>query len=209
MNQLDVLVVESSPGVGWEEIEALQAAGHRVHRCHEPGERGFPCRAVAGTGPCPLDTGVDVGMLVRRGIIPRATEHERAVSCLVREGVPLVEQGSDVLDPYAPFLTTRVDGEDGDVASACESAVETGYGPLRAAIWERIDGHMAAEGHRADEVRIDLRRSGDELRVVLQGPSISTSARHAIGVRVLDAVRAAGRTHGRIDVEYVATQGVS
>ncbi len=196
--ELDVLVVESTPGAARQEIEALEAAGHRIHRCHEPHEPGFPCRAVSGAAPCPLDEGIDVGLLVRRGVAPRATDHELAVSCLLRAGVPVVEEGSAILDPYEGYVT-RVTG---DVAAACDAAVDDAYAPLREAISVRIEKLMAGAGHRASDVEVTFRRRGTDLRIDLVGPKVPETVRQALGVRVLDALRSAGRTFGKVDVDY-------
>jgi hypothetical protein len=198
---LDVLVLESTPGAGRQEVDALVAAGHRVHTCHDPAEPGFPCRALADGGTCPLDEGVDVGLLVRRGVAPRPTEHEQGVGCLLRARIPLVEQGSEILDPYRRFLSGRVHG---DVPSAVESAADHADDPLRAAIADRIDRLMGVAGHRSGDVRITFLRSGADLRIRMSGPAIPEATRQAVGVRVLDAVRSVGRTYGRVDVEYSA-----
>lgn len=196
--ELDVLVVESRPGAARQEIETLEAAGHRIHRCHEPHEPGFPCRSVSGAAPCPLDEGIDVGLLVRRGVAPRATDHEHGVSCLIRAGVPVVEEGSTILDPYEGYVTRVV----GDVAAACDAAVDDAYAPLREAISVRIERLLVGAGHGASDVEATFQRHGTDLRIHLVGPQVPEAVRQAIGVRVLDALRGAGRTFGNVDVDY-------
>lgn len=202
MATFDVLVVESTTGAAAQETTALEAAGHRVHRCHEPDEPGFPCRAVSGAGPCPLDEGIDVGLLVRRGIAPRPTDHEQGVGCIIRAGVPLVEEGSAILDPYEGYVTRRILGD--DVSATCAAAVDDSFVPLRAAIRSRIARLMAGAGHDAEDVTIDIRRKGNDLRVDLTGPPVPEPVRQAIGVRVLDALRGERRTFGTVDVDYIA-----
>ena len=65
-DRMDVLVLESESGAADATIEKLTNGGHRIFRCHEPGKPEFPCRALAGEGPCPLsDPGVDVAVTVR------------------------------------------------------------------------------------------------------------------------------------------------
>lgn len=196
--ELDVLVVESTPGAARPEIEALEAAGHRVHRCHEPDEPGFPCRAVSGAAPCPLEEGIDVGLLVRRGVAPRVTEHEHGVSCLLRAGIPVVEEGSAILDPYEGYVTRVV----GDVAAACDAAVHDAYAPLREAISVRIEKLMAGAGHGASDVEVTFRRHGTDLRIDLVGPRVLETVRQSLCVRVLDALRSTGLTFGKVDVDY-------
>lgn len=118
---LDVLVVESLPRAAAAAAEALTAAGHTVHRCYDDGVPGFPCYAVAGPGACPLDHHVDVALVVRRRVDPRPTVFERGVACALRAGVPVVEQGPDLLDPFAPWIEQRLTDRD-DVVDACRRA---------------------------------------------------------------------------------------
>jgi hypothetical protein len=125
---LDVLVMESHPHAADEAEAALVAAGHRVHRCHEPGGHGFPCVGVIDPAACPLDRGVDVALLVRRRVAPRPTPWEGGVSCVIRAGVPLVEAGPDVLDPFERWVVAR---SDGDVGQACRRALEAGRSSAR------------------------------------------------------------------------------
>lgn len=125
--QLDVLLIESRPGSGAIDAGRLEAAGHRVHRCHpdtRPGlEAPLPARdrylCTGVTAWCPLDDGVDVALLVRRRVMPRPVAREAGVSCALRAGVPVVEDGPAVLDPFEPWLAGRVAG---DVVAACEAA---------------------------------------------------------------------------------------
>lgn len=202
MTALDVLVVESSPGAARHDAEQLEAAGHRVLRCHDPGEEGFPCRAVADPSACPIEEGVDVGLLVRRRVTPRPTEFEQGVTCILRAGIPLVEHGPSALDPYDGYVALRADG---DVPAACEDAADHGYDALRESIAVRIGRLIAMSGHAADAVTVAFRRHGGDLRIELTGPPVSTAIRQALAVRVLDALGATGRTYGRVDVAYQDT----
>ncbi|MGZ4690569.1 MAG: hypothetical protein ACXWAY_13165, partial [Acidimicrobiia bacterium] len=62
---MEVLVVESEPGAAAIAIAQLEAAGHRVARCHEPGSRAFPCAGL-DPGRCPLEEdAIDVVLTVR------------------------------------------------------------------------------------------------------------------------------------------------
>jgi hypothetical protein len=69
---------------------------------------------------------------------------------------------------------------------------------LRLAVLARIRPALADIGH----VRCRLDRHGCDVVVHLAGPAISEMRRHAIAVRVLDAVRSVGRTFGHVDVAY-------
>ena len=197
---LDVLVVES--GVRAADVAAaeLQAAGHRVHRCHDEDHRGFPCRGLDGTAPCPVDTGVDVALLVRPRVTPRPTASEDGVRCALRAGVPLVEEGPEVLDPFTPWVARRVE-PGGDVAAACVATADAAREPLRRRIEARIAPLAAAQGFDPGTVQTRFESTGTSLAVHLDMPvPVSRAASQALAVRVLDAVRSMGRTAGAVDV---------
>lgn len=201
MTNLDVLLIESRPGVTQRTADLLEAAGHRVHRCHELGEPGFPCKAVADVETCPIDAHVDVALVVRPRIAPRPTSMEAGVSCAIRAGLPVVEQGSDVLDPFAPWVTRRVH-RDEDVVAACEQAVEFADGPLRREVGRRIAQLLRSAGIAEDDVTVRVVHDGTGLEVHLELPGEpDRRLEHALSVRVLDAVRSASqRTAGHTGV---------
>lgn len=128
---------------------------------------------------------------------------EQGVGCIIRAGVPLVEEGSAILDPCEGYVTRRVVGH--DVSATCEAAVDESFGPLRTAVRSRIARLMTGAGHDAADVTIDIRRMGSDLRVDLSGPPVPEPVRQAIGVRVLDALRSERRTFGTVDVGYIAS----
>ncbi len=198
MSSLDVLLVESHPGNANREAAALERAGHNVHRCHEPGSSGFPCTEISSPGSCPLDAGIDVTLLVRR-VAPHPTGLEQGVSCALRAGVPVIEDGPTILDPYEPHLSGRVTG---DVVTACEDAADRGWEPLREVILDRTAGMLADAGIARDEVEVAFHRRGADLRIELTGPPTTNPIRQALGVRVLDALRTSGRRFGQVDVGY-------
>ena len=203
---LDVLLIERRPGLGTAAAARLESAGHRVHRCFSaPADRRDPtqqlvCDAVT-EGSCPLDHGVDVAFVARSGIAVRPTVTEHGVSCSIRAGVPVVEDGSDLFDPYGPWITSRV-GPDDDIASACEEAAQTGFGPLREEIRRRTHLSLLAAGIDPDEVGCRFEPDGIRLTVVLTGPPTTKAVQQALGVRVLDAIRAFKRNFGQVDVTW-------
>ncbi|MGK2950719.1 MAG: hypothetical protein ACSLFP_19265 [Acidimicrobiales bacterium] len=197
---LDVLVIESSPHAADLATADLVAAGHRVHRCHDHESRGFPCVGVAEPGSCPLDQSVDVALIVRPRVSPRPTQLEGGVSCALRVGVPIVEQGPEVLDPFAPWVSRRVDVGD-DLSAAIYRAVHDGFAPLRELIRTRIAPLTSALGVHPAAVGCRIERAGMSLDVHLDLPSPASPAlSQALAVRVLDAVRSMGRTAGNVDV---------
>lgn len=198
---LDVLIVENHHGAARQAEEELVAAGHRVHRCHRPGARGFPCVGVLDPDACPLEGHVDVALLVRDHVTPRPQPLESGVSCAIRAGIPIVEEGSDVLDPYEQWVDERVmPGH--EVVPACERAADGAFDVLRAHVRRRTAALLTAAGITPDDVEVRVEPDGDALQVVLVVDGEVDRALHqALAVRVLDAVRADRRTYGRVGVD--------
>jgi hypothetical protein len=126
-DRLDILLIESRPGDGDADAELLRAAGHRVHLCWPPQRYGrtplrdrFLC-AGAARQRCPLLLGIDVALLVRGRLATEPTAREAGVACAIQEGIPVVEDGTDVLDPFTPWLSGRAEA---DVVAACEAAAQ-------------------------------------------------------------------------------------
>jgi hypothetical protein len=200
---LDILIMESQRGAASVAEEALRAAGHRLHRCHQADDRGFPCVGVVRPDDCPMDQRIDVALLVRPHVQPRPTPLEDGVSCVLRAGVPLVEDGPDLLDPYDPWVAERIATEL-DVVAACNRAAERALDPLRADILDRIAILTKTVGVRADRVECRIVPDGVGLRVELCLPRpIDPQVEQALAVRVLDAVRASGKTYGEVNVKVV------
>jgi hypothetical protein len=198
--RLDVLVVESSPRAGAAAVAALEASGHRVHRCHDDDHRGFSCRGMTEDQGCPVEQGIDVALLVRSRVMPKPTAFEDGVRCAIRAGVPLVEDGPEVLDPFAPWVADRLE-PGADVVGAVEAAVDNGFDPLRRRIEARIAPLASSIGVEPTAVRSRIERVGSSLEVHLDLPvAVPKSAAQALAVRVLDAVRTMGRTIGNVDV---------
>jgi hypothetical protein len=195
---LNVLVAESHPGLAASDIAALEAAGHTVHRCYEPGQRGFPCTAVHGK-PCPLDGPIDVAYLHRLPMTPRATPLEDGVRCAVRQDVPVVEHGSSLLDPFEPFVDAWV--ADGDVVATIEEVAEHRYDPLQLDVLQRIGPLLQSAGISADHVSCRVVPEGldVDIRLVVDAPE-DPRLDAALSVRALDAVRAGRQRFGHVGV---------
>jgi hypothetical protein len=197
---LDVLVVESHPGVGAAAVKRLEAAGHRVHRCYDDRDRGFPCRGLATPSACPIEGHVDVALAMRTGFAPAPTHFEEGVPCAIRAGIPIVEHGSDARDPFSPWVSMHLVPGD-DVVSACTEAVEQSFDPLRQLVASRIAKLLVAASIDPDEVSSRFDVTGSAVDVHLDLPTVvSRAIEQALAVRVLDAVRASGRTYSRVDV---------
>jgi hypothetical protein len=200
---LPVMLVESKPGVGEAHRRALQAAGHRVYRCNEPGSRSFPCNGMLPDGECPLDVGAKVALLVRDHVDPRSSPYEVGVRCAARAGLPVIEAGPELLDPFESTVTTRVPVT--DIAAAVD-AVERAEDPLIADIRARLHGILRAVGIDPGAFECRLVYHFPRMHVVLEGPPVGCATAQAMSVRVLDAVRASARTYGTVDVSVVAKQ---
>jgi hypothetical protein len=205
--QMHVLVVESHPHAADPAVDALEAAGHRIHRCFEDDALGFPCLGIVEPSSCPLDGPIDVALLVRHGINRRPTGLEDGVRCAIRAGIPIVEEGTDMLDPYTPWISARVP-RGADVVQACQAAAERELEPLSSSIHERIAALLSSVAIDSDSVRCRIETTGHHLDVHLELPTpVTRGMEQALAVRVLDAVRSSGRTFGKVDVHVHPARG--
>lgn len=204
---MDVLVVESHPHAADLAVDALEGAGHRVHRCFDDDALGFPCRGIVEPTSCPLDGPIDVALLVRHRINRRPTGLEDGVRCAIRAGIPIVEEGTDVLDPYTPWISARIP-RGADVVQACQTAAARELEPLSASIHERIAALLSSVAIDRDSVRCRIETTGHRLDVHLELPAaVTRGMEQALAVRVLDAVRSSGRTFGNVDVHVHPARG--
>jgi hypothetical protein len=199
---LDVLVLENGPGSAREAIEALEAAGHRVHRCHEPGEEPFPCRAIDDPTACPLHGNIDVALLVRHHVHPQPSPLEDGVACAIRAGIPLVEEGPGILDPYEPYVTLRMDsGSARSVVEVCEEAVAIAQRPLADDILRRCALVFVGAGIDPETVQCRMEPAGRRTLVHLDVPGpVTKGVRGALALRALDAVRDSPHPRGAVNV---------
>lgn len=196
--RLNVLVAESHPGLASADIAAIEAAGHTVHRCYEPGQRGFPCVAVSGE-PCPLDGPIDVAFLHRLPMTPRATPLEDGIRCAVRKDVPVVEASPSLLDPFETFVDAWVG--DGDLIETLEGAAGGRYDSLRLDVLRRIGPLLQGSGITVDHVscRVEPRALDLDIHLVVDAPE-DRGLDQSLAVRALDAVRSAGGRFGHVGV---------
>lgn len=197
---LDIMLVESRGGAAEGAVAELTAAGHRVHRCHEHSASSFPCAGVLDHDRCPIDRGVDVALLVRREESAEPTVWEHGVSCALRAGVPVVEDGPAERDPYRDWIAARVGG--GSLAATVEGAAHQAFDPLVRTIEARTRRLIESAHLDPDDVTWLVESRGHELVVRLQGPRMTRQLEQAIAVRVLDALRSIPQTYGQVDVTF-------
>jgi hypothetical protein len=196
-----VLVVESDRGAADRAVTDLQAAGHRVVRCHEIDLPAFPCNALCDNGNCPIEThqGVDVVLDYRSRPYPRPTAFEDGVSCSLRHHLPLVVAGTSALNPFDKWTTVIAD--DDDIVQACERAaalpVERLAAPARAEVRRRLR-HQPDVAEQADVVVVH--RSNRQLDAVVYLPDEAEELDGTLAVAVAGVLRDHDRFSARVNV---------
>ena len=198
---LDVLILESHPHAGDDTAARLEAAGHRLRRCHEAGSAAFPCVGLTDAGLCPLAEGVDVAVDVRRAEGGGATSLEDGVGCALRAGIPVVEITDGSAESPFGGWTLRADPD--EVAETCAVVAEGRFRPLEAAILERVAPLATANGVDGDRLSCSITRRGRGLRIVLTGPRAPVGLQQAMSVRAFGVVRDATRVpHEQVSLAY-------
>jgi hypothetical protein len=195
---MDVLVIESEPGAADPAIEALEAADHRVVRCHEPGAPAFPCRGLA-PGDCPLEHGnVDVVLDVRARTTPHPDPLEDGVTCALRRRVPVVLSGSSAVNPFARFPV--LDASHQDVVTACERAARGPRAEHEAVADRALEATLRNAGIDEAGRTVVHRRLGGLHVTLLVPPATPAQLGRMAAVRVAGALRAFDRSAGSIDI---------
>jgi hypothetical protein len=187
-----ILCTETEPGLASDAAERLEAAGHEVCRCFDPGDGpSAPCAGL-DRDACPLDDprGVDVVLDVRSPGRPAPVPTEAGVRCALRQHVPLAMAGPAWPNPFARWVAASV--HDVDAVAACERAAGHRLAELADAV--SIAACKAlGQGRRAGvEVRTDVRRTGPELRVTIHRPAQDAALDGAVAVHAHRALRDEG-----------------
>jgi hypothetical protein len=200
-----VLVLESDPHTAHGAIVELQAAGHKVLRCHEPDMPAFPCNALFDGGSCPLDQEpVDVVLDHRAHVSSRPTPYEDGISCALRRHIPLVTSGMSVFSPFEPWTVTHV-GDDGVVA-ACEAAIAAPIEPLARPAREALQHTLANAGSPTDGADVEVHRQGGRLHATVSIPVDAGEVEGAVAVKIAGVLRAADRHATKVDVTVRRTE---
>jgi hypothetical protein len=196
-------VLESERGAADRAVAELTSAGHEVVRCHEAGAPAFPCRALDPDDGCPLrDRVVDVALTVRNRPRLQPAPQEDGVTCAVRQHVPLVVAGPNVMNPFEPWAVEVLD-RTYNVVEACERAAVAPLprhgGAAAAALSEVLARHDALVAAASVEVR---RRDG-RLHVEVHGADdLDHSLKSMASVRIAAALRAFDHDATGIDVTF-------
>ncbi len=178
---MEVLLIESSPGIATSLQHRLIRDGHQVISCND--SHGGPCRGVDSSESCPLDHHVDIAVLAReRGAAPSL--NEMGSVCAQKHRVPLVTLYPG--DEFGPGASTEV------AAAVAQREVEAGY----VAAVRRQLGHLVGDITVVREhSRIHVSLTIDQ---VADGQAIS-----AIADRARQAVREHDRHTPVVDVSVV------
>jgi len=200
--QLNVLLLESEPGAALVARDELEAAGHKVRYCHEPGEAAFPCNALIEGKRCPLEgEAVDVALAVRRHPHAQPTRCEDGMTCALREHVPVVVAGATAMNPYEDFVAETLD-RNFDVVETVERVAGS-----------QLDRHSSAAAtalhdvlQRRDivgtpEVAVRRRRGALLISVAGAGP-LDVPTKSMAAVRMTAAVRAIDAHARGVDVVF-------
>jgi hypothetical protein len=180
---MDVLVIESSPGIAITLQHRLTRDGHEVITCND--SHGGPCRGVESNEACPLVKHVDLAILAReRGARPSL--NEMGSVCALRHRVPMVTLYPG--DEFGPGVSTDI------AAATARREVEAGY---VAAVRRQLRRGVGAIMATREFQRVHVTMAIDE----------SVSAQR-IG-RLVDRARQAVRDHDShtpvIDISVVRT----
>jgi hypothetical protein len=204
---MHVLVMESSPGAAQVAISDLEQAGHQVHRCHEVGDRPFPCVGLA-SGACPLETApIDVVVTVRDHPRVQPSPIEDGVVCALRRRVPVVVAGQPLMNPFEA-LGAVASAE--DVVAACETVAR---GPqaghtncARAALDEVLELHGLDPAQGEVSVSRAEGRLGVHIRV---DPAVPETVRRMAAVRITGGLRSYDPYAAGIDVSCEERSGTT
>lgn len=178
---MDVLLIESSPGIATSLQHRLIRDGHDVVSCND--SHGGPCRGVESSDACPLDKHVDIAVLAREvGVAPSL--NEMGSICAQRHRVPLVTLYPG--DEFGPGLSTEI------AAAVAQREIESGY----VAAVRRQLGHVVGD--------ITVVREHSRIHVTLTISKVADAqAISTIGDRARQAVREHDRHTPVIDVSVV------
>lgn len=166
---MDVLVIESAPGIAATLEHRLVRDGHQVISCND--SHGGPCLGVESNAACPLLQHIDVAVLARERGAARSLNEMGAV-CALRHHVPLVTLHAG--DEFGPGASTEI------AAAVARRAIEAGY---VAAVRRQL-------GHGVNDITVQ--REYQRIHVTI---TVAQSVSALTIRRLVDRVRQAVRSH--------------
>jgi hypothetical protein len=203
---MDILVTESSYGAAQAAAEQLEAAGHRVHRCHDASSPAFPCAGL--TGACPIDaTPMDLVLTVRGHVRMTPSPTEDGVTCGFRHRIPVAVTGRTVMNPFEAFGAEAVDPD--DLVAACERVAQSRRPAHEEVATEVMREALAVGGFATEPSEVAVQRIDGRLSVRVTVPDeVPERAREIVAVRVVGRLREFDPHAGGIDIG-VTTAGAS
>lgn len=203
---MHLLVIEDRPGIAIRSAEALEQAGHHVHRCHDTDAKAFPCRAL--TSACPLEgkQPIDLVVDVRSGSSASDTAGEAGGTCALRRNVPVLVDGR--ADPFPGWAAVR--REDEDLAPACERAVadhdRARAASIEAEVDRMLDTGTGGAGDGGSAVTISRTGTGTSIQVRVPR-EVTPQLASAIATRVHAFERDRGVVHTVLDIGVTGLTG--
>lgn len=163
---MEVLLIESSPGLASTLQRRLLRDGHDVVSCND--SHGGPCRGVESHESCPMEDHIDVAVLARtRGATP--TLNEMGSVCALTHRVPLVTLYPG--DEFGPDVSAEV-----TVAVARREVEATYVGVIRRELGHDVDDIHVTREHQRIHVELTIAESTDARGV----SRLADRARHAV-----------------------------
>lgn len=163
---MDVLLIESTPGIATSLQQRLARDGHDVISCND--SHGGPCRGVESNEACPMTGNIDVAILAReRDSAP--TLNEMGSVCALQHRVPLVTLYPG--DEFGPGASTEI------AAAVARREVEAGYvAAVRRELGHSVHDIVVMREHQRVHVTISVPTSLDAQTI----SRLADRARHAV-----------------------------
>lgn len=183
---MDILVMETTTGAARTAAEQLEAAGHRIHRCHDAQSSAFPCAGLTST--CPIEaTPIDLVLTVRPHVRTAASAVEDGVACGLRHRIPVAVAGQSLMNPFERF---GAEAAGPDLVAACERIATSGRPDHEQLAIGLVRDALAADGAPTDPASVAVHRVGGRLRVQISVPeAVAARTREIIAVRVIGRLR--------------------
>lgn len=180
---MEVLVIESSPGIADTLQHRLVRDGHTPVTCND--KHGGPCKGVGSHAQCPLMNHIDLAVLARQRGAERSLNEMGAI-CASRHRVPMVTLYPG--DEFGPGVSTEI------AAAVARRAVEAEY---VAVVRRQLR-------HDVDDITVERDYQRVHVTISVAG-SLSALAIHRLSDRVRQAVRDHDFHTLAIDISVVRT----